>query len=400
MARRRSLPHPTRRQVVRGLGAGGLLLRCTPLGLVMSCDDAEDDDEDPTEDPTGDEVLRFAVITDPHLKAEADHPNNLVLAETVEILNAVDPPVELVLLTGDLLDDLPSDEPSYYEEHDHTALHQLETLLEGLAIPRLAVLGNHDYYIQGGGLLNDLTDDLEAREALLEERLDLPGLWFRHDHRGIAFYGLNTMQPHPDAGWLPESCGSFGPEQLAWLEQQLADGVPSVLFFHHALALDNAVAAGFSAAMPFEVPRAEGDYAKYEGTEYEDWTDPIYALLDQFADQILAIFVGHGHWFVRDELGSVPVMMTDSVGNSVLQTSIGEGDEAEPMRYHLVECDLGSGTLSIANEDWFSYEPSGSDEGASGGSSASAVAPPAAAAAASFGGKAIDRRIPPSINAW
>ena len=349
MARRRAPPTPSRRQVVKGLGASGLLLRGAALGLFTSCAGDEGEGEDV--------VLRFAVITDAHLKPDPEHANNLVMAETIEILNAIDPPVELVLLTGDLLDDLPSDDPAYYEEHDDTALHQIEALLAELMMPWLAALGNHDYYLAGGGILNDLTDDLAAREALLEERLDLPGLWYRHDHRGIAFYGLNTMQTHPDAGWSPEAVGSFGAEQITWLEQQLSDGMPAVLFFHHPLALDNAAAAGFSAALPFEVPRAEGDYVKYEGTEFEGWTDPIYSVLDSFADQILAIFVGHGHWFVHDELHGVPVMMTDSVGNSVLQTSLGEGDDAQPMRYHLVECNVTQGTLAITNEDWFTYNP-------------------------------------------
>ena len=349
MARRRALPTPNRRQVVKGLGAGGLLLHSAALGLLTSCTEGEGGGEGE------DEVLRFAVITDPHLKPDPQHANNLVMAETVEILNAVEPPIELVLLTGDLLDDLPSDDSDYYDANDDTTLHQAAELLAGLTMPWLATMGNHDYYLAGGGILNDLTDDIPAREELLVDRLDLPGLWFRHDHRGIAFYGLNTMQTHTDAGWSPEGVGSFGEEQVAWLEQQLSDGEPAVLFFHHPLALDNAAGAGFSAALPFEVPRAEGEYEKYEGTEYEGWTDPIYPLLERFADQILAIFVGHGHWFVHDDLDGVPVMMTDSVGNSVLQTSLGEGDEAEPMRYHLVECNVTQATLAITNEDWFTY---------------------------------------------
>jgi len=349
MARQRALSFLTRRQILKGLGASGLVLRGAALGLATSCDSPEEAGED--------EILRFAVITDMHLKPDAEHANNLVMAETVQILNAMDPPVELVLLTGDLVDELPSDDPAYYDEHDDTALHQLEVLLAGLDAPWLAVLGNHDYYIDGGGILNDLTDDLVGREALFEQRLDLPGLWFRHDQGGVAFYGLNTMQAYPDAGWQPGSCGSFGEEQVAWLEQQLSDGAPCVLFFHHALALDNAAAAGFSAAMPFEVPRAEGEYEKYAGTEYEGWTDPIYEVLERHADQILAVFVGHGHWFVLDEWQGFPVMMTDSVGNSVLLTTIEQGDGEQPMRYHLVEYNLTRDTLAIANEDWITYNP-------------------------------------------
>ncbi len=354
MAPRRTL---TRRRIIQILGASGLALPGGALGLVGGCDgEATGDDDDSAPGGSG-EVLRLAVITDMHLKPDADHSNNQTMAETIEILNAMEPPVELVLLTGDLIDELPSDEPADYEGTSDTALHRAEELLADLQVPWLAALGNHDYYISGGGILNDLTDDLPAREELLLDHLGLPGLWFRHDLRGVAFYGLNTMQPHPDAGWNPEGVGSFGPDQVTWLEQQLSDGAPAVLFFHHALALDNAVTAGFSAGMPFEVPRAEGGYAKYEGTEYEGWTDPIYAVLEQHADQILGVFVGHGHWFVHDEFHGFPVMMTDSTGNSVLQTTVGEGDDAQPMRYHVVEIDLDAVDLFIANGDWFEYNP-------------------------------------------
>ncbi len=345
--------HISRRRIIQALGASGLVLQGGAMSLAAGCDTAEGDDD--SAGGEGGEPIRFAVITDMHLKPDADHTNNQVMAETVAILNAMDPPLDLVLMTGDLIDELPSDDPDYYDANPDTALQRTEELLAGFDMPWLAALGNHDYYISGGGILNDLTDDLQAREALLVDRLGLPGLWFRHDHAGVAFYGLNTMQTHPDAGWSPESVGSFGPDQVEWLTQQLSDGTPAVLFFHHALALDNAVATGFSAAMPFEVPRAEGGYEKYEGTEYEDWTDPIYAVLEQYADQILAMFEGHTHWFVLDDLAGIPVMMTDSTGNSVLQTTVGEGDDAQPMRYHLVELDPATGALTVVNGEWFEY---------------------------------------------
>lgn len=350
----RSRPYrPTRRRMIQALGAGSLLLNGGALSLAAGCDGADGDDD--SAGGEGGEPIRFAVITDMHLKPDADHANNQVMAQTVAILNAMDPPLDLVLMTGDLIDELPSDDPAYYEVNPDTALQRTEELLAGLTMPWLAALGNHDYYLSGGGILNDLTDDLPAREELLVERLGLPGLWFRHDHAGVAFYGLNTMQTHPDAGWSPESVGSFGPAQVQWLDEQLSDGTPAVLFFHHPLALDNAVAAGFSAAMPFEVPRAEGDYDKYEGTEFEAWTDPIYEVLERYADQIHAVFEGHTHWFVLDDLAGIPVMMTDSTGNSVLQTTVGEGDDAQPMRYHLVELEPVSGALTVVNGEWFEY---------------------------------------------
>ncbi|MFH1465697.1 MAG: metallophosphoesterase [Pseudomonadota bacterium] len=348
-------PLPHRRHVLRGLGATGLLVHSGALSLLAACREGDDTSSHDTGDTSGHDLLRFAVITDTHVKADPASINNQTLLETIAILNARRPPLDLVLMTGDLVDELPSDEPAYYDEHDDTALHRFEEALAACTVATLPALGNHDYFMAGGGLINDLTDDFAAREALFQARLGMPGPWYRTDISGIAFYALNTMQPHPDAAWQPNSCGSFGPEQVAWLEEQLSDGVPAVLFFHHPLALDNAVSHAVSQVVPFEVPRAEGGYEKYEDTEYEGWTDPIYAVLERFAGQILAAFVGHGHWFIQDTFGGFPVMETDSVGNSYQRTETGEGDDAQPMRYHLVTIDLTAGTLAVTNDDLFSY---------------------------------------------
>ena len=339
-----SHPHPDRRAVLRALGAAGLVLRGSILGL-LGCGGEKD---------TGaaGEKLYFAVITDPHVRTDPKHSNNLTLAQTLAILEGLPVPVAFAVLTGDLLDELPSDDPAYYEKHPESSLQLLVEILGGSALPVHAVLGNHDYYTDDGGLKNGVTEDKPAREALLCGKLGLPGPWYRFDRGGVAFYALNTMQQDPAATWAPDSCGSFGPEQLAWLEDQLADGVPAFLFFHHPLALDCADEAGAVQFLPFEVPRAEGAYEKYEGTEYEGWTDPIYELLRRHAGQILAAFVGHGHWFVRDVYEGIQVLEGDSIGNSLQRTE----HEGEPMRYHVVECDLRAGTFAIWNEDWIVYD--------------------------------------------
>ncbi len=339
-----------RRRFMELLGATGVVLQGSIIGLpAAGCK--------PVGDDTGsdDERFWFAVITDLHIKADPEHHNREVLAETLAILGANEPPLEFVLLSGDLVDDLPSDDPAYYDEHDDTALHVLEAELDAASLPCHLVMGNHDYYDEGGGLDNSLTADFEGREALFQQRLGMPAPWHSFDHAGVRFIGLNSMQPDERAGWTPGTCGSFGADQLAWLEEQLADGTPCFLYFHHPLATDAMVDAGLATFAPFEVPRAEGNYDKYEGTEYEGWTDPIYALLEAHADQVLAIFVGHGHWWVDDRYAGIPVMQGDSIGNSPLQTSVGEDDQEQPMRYHLVEVNITQGSFSIANRSWIPY---------------------------------------------
>lgn len=339
-----------RRRFLEILGAAGLVAQGSLMGLPLTgCKNGDNDTG------TDDEVFYFAVMTDLHIKADPEHHNREVMAETLGILEGYEVPVSFVLMSGDLVDDLPSDDPSYYETNDDTALHVLEAELAATSLPCHLVMGNHDYYDEGGGLDNHLTADFPGREQVYQQRLGMPAPWHSFEHQGVRFIGLNSMQQDPEADWTPGECGSFGPEQLAWLEDQLADGAPCFLYFHHPLATDAMVEAGLAMFAPFEVPRAEGGYDKYEGTEYEGWTDPIYAILAAHAEQVMAIFVGHGHWWCEDAFEGIPVMQGDSTGNSALQTSVGEDDDEQPMRYHLVEVNLTKGSFTIHNRAWIPY---------------------------------------------
>ena len=344
----RALLQYDRRRFLRDLSAAGLVLQGSMLGL--SCKGRKD-----TGDSGQDDIFYFAVISDLHLQDDPEHLNNQVLEQTIDILNGFEVPLDFVLMAGDIVDELPSDDPGWYEDHDDTPLHRLQQQLQRLDMPAHMVLGNHDYYTNGEDVDSHMVEDKAAREALFLDYAGMPSAWYRFEHQGVSFLGLSSMQDDARVGWTPNRCGSFGEEQLAWLEEQLADGGPFFLFFHHPLALDNVVAAGLASFFPFEVPRAEGQYEKYEGTEYEGWTDPIYALLQEHAAQVLAIFVGHGHWFVQDEYEGTAVLMGDSVGNSVQATSVWQGGEEQPMRYHIVACNLTKGTFEVYNQGWFEY---------------------------------------------
>jgi 3',5'-cyclic AMP phosphodiesterase CpdA len=341
-----------RRRFLELLGASGLVLQGSIAGLSLGGCKPEGDDTGPQ-----DELIYFAVISDTHLKADnLGSGNDEVLEQTLEILEEYEVPVDLVLVAGDLIDVLPSDDPAYYDANEGTALHEAQELLSGCSIPVHIAMGNHDYYLAGSSLENNLTDDYAAREALYQERLGMPAPWYAFEHRGIRFIALNSMQPDARVDWVPESCGSFGEEQLAWLEEQLADGTPCVLFFHHPLATDVFVESGYSFIIPFEVPRAEGNYEKYEGTVYEGWTDPIYAILEAHAEHIMGVFVGHGHAWVQDSWADIPVLEADSVGNAYPGTFIEVDGEEQPMRYHLVEINLTQGSFAIYNRAWIPYE--------------------------------------------
>ncbi len=344
-------PSLDRRRFLELLGASGLVAGGTIAGLPLTACD-------PSRDETGndDEIFYVAVISDVHLKdASLDSGNDEVLVQTLEILENYEVPLSAILVAGDLIDDLPSDDPAHYETAEGTALQQAQEILGGCSIPVHVSMGNHDYYLQGSAMENHLTDDYPAREALYQEALGMPAPWYAVEINGIRFIALNSMQPDARVEWTPEACGSFGEEQLAWLEAQLADGTPTVLFFHHPLATDVFVESGYSFIIPFEVPRAEGNYDKYEDTVYDGWTDPIYAILEDHADSVMAIFVGHGHAWVADTWAGIPVLEADSVGNAFPGTFIEVDGEEQPMRYHIVEINLTRGSFDIYNRAWIPY---------------------------------------------
>ena len=327
----------TRRAFLEALGASTLVLQGS---FLPACGGGDTDDTDTDADGP---VLTFAVLTDLHIKADPDHVNNATLRANLARINELG--VELLLISGDLVDDLPSDDPEYFAAHDDTPLDVVIASLAEAELPVLVMLGNHDYYTSDDALDKHRTNDRGAREALMVERLGMPGVWYREDHGGVAFYMLSSLQPDARTAWEPGMCGSFGEEQLAWLDDQLADGVPAVLAFHHPLALDILVEAGMGRYTCMEVPRDEGEYEKYEGEVYDGWTDPIYALLEAHADHVVAVFVGHTHWWAHDSWAGIPVLMGDSTGNSVELTEV----DGEPMRYHLVRVWPEAGRFEVLN---------------------------------------------------
>jgi 3',5'-cyclic AMP phosphodiesterase CpdA len=333
-----------RRRFLRQTGKGLLCIGLSPLLSRCGGDITapRGDDRNP------DENFAFAVISDTHLLGDSDPLQHEVFGLTVEWLNGFSPALDLVVITGDVVDFLPSDDPAYYDEN-HSALHRLQELTSGLRMPLHLVLGNHDYYT-GGEILHGPTQDKPARERLFMDRMGMPGPYYAFEHQGVKFYCLNSMQQDPSFDWSPNAVGIFGPEQVSWLADGLADGKPAFLFHHHPLATELTTGAGFSALIPFEVPRADGNFRKYQGTPLADYTDPIYQLLQSHRGQVKATFFGHAHLFLRDDYESASLFMTDS-----MQFPSHTEYDGKPMRFHIVECRANTGAFTIHNAFMIHY---------------------------------------------
>jgi 3',5'-cyclic AMP phosphodiesterase CpdA len=176
-------------------------------------------------------------LSDPHIVEEGELLLGVIdsasfLRDAVEHVNRLDPQPDLVLLTGDLVNE---GRPAQY--------HHLRRLLEPLRAPYHLVPGNHD-----------LTDELRA--ACPERVHGEPG--GRAD--GVIEGPLRVVTL--DSSRYPEPGGRLDPEQLIWLDDTLgaAPDHPTVVAVHHppfatgikhmdTMAMEAASAAGLASVV-------------------------------------------------------------------------------------------------------------------------------------------------------
>lgn len=163
-----------------------------------------------------DRSVRFIHLTDLHL-VHADHPEPRLRSDTSENLRAVrilieamQPAPSFIAISGDLTN-----------HGDAESFRTLRSLMDGIGIPVLYALGNHDsrrgFY---EGMLERTTD------------LDAP---YNHD-AVIAGIHIITL----DSTLRGRIGGSFGEGQLDYLAEALTrhPGLPKLLMFHHGPSLD------------------------------------------------------------------------------------------------------------------------------------------------------------------
>lgn len=151
----------------------------------------------------------IAQITDFHVglpgsRADARYRTAEHLAQAVAHLNALEPRPDVVLATGDLVDDGAPDE-----------YVRLKALLAPLAMPVFPIPGNHD--------------DREAMRAAFPDRLPAEGfLHYAVEDYPVRLIALDTNVPR-------EGGGMFCEARAAWLAEKLAEQPerPTVLFMHH-----------------------------------------------------------------------------------------------------------------------------------------------------------------------
>lgn len=143
-------------------------------------------------------------------------------------LNSLTPALDRVFLVGDFFHDYPSTDLDFYFKNT-TRIDHAKALTDGFRMPVHVGFGNHDYAVPNVSR--------EASHELFRRKLAAQP-FYAVDHRGWKFVHVNNFlgdtwrYGHQNYN---KSIGSLGEEQLTWLDAQLAERKPTVVFVHFPL---------------------------------------------------------------------------------------------------------------------------------------------------------------------
>lgn len=265
--------------------------------------------------------MLIAHLTDPHVRRPGEKmadrvPSDELLTAAVTVLAAMDPPPNLVVLTGDLVND--GDRPGGAPEQYQHLAEILSSLVRGpRRIPLVVVPGNHDdramIRTHLGPLLDDgMIDPAAAAHAPMTFVIE--NLHAHSDEPPLRLIGLDTLVPGHHHGEL-------GDNQLEWLAGTLAahSTTPTLVIQHHppfTTGIDHMDAMGLrDAAALEEILTAH--------------------------PQVLAVLCGHLHRSITARVGQTVAITAPSTAAHIALHLHGEGvaysDERPAMALHLWE---------------------------------------------------------------
>ena len=304
----------SRRSVLRGAAAAaGALLVPGALPLVGCGDELSQR-----------RYFRFAILSDSHvideyyvgpesnrLDTESILSANERFARAVTFVEELEPRMDFVLLGGDIIHRYPFADLDAYAVN-RTAIDEVAEQLGRLSMPVHATLGNHDYAVR--------SIERSFTHELFREKLGIEP-YTSFDFMGWRFIMANcylgaTQDRRSDA--FDTLYGSYGREQLEWMEALLEDGLPTFIVTHQP---------------PLLLQVGElGDFGFLE-------------LVRRYQDTIVEVITGHWHrWF---DFGT-------TYGPHVMAMGSTRYDEDAVL---LVEVDTLLGTARFVNRwTWFTHE--------------------------------------------
>lgn len=225
----------------------------------------------------GKDVFYVGVIADSHVideyyKGPESNPEDSEsifktserLTSARDRLNALRPALDMVFLVGDYFHDYPSADLDFYFKNT-TRIDRAKTITDGFRMPVHVGFGNHDYAVP--------KVSREASHELFRRKLGVKP-YYAVDHRGWKFVHVNNFL---GATWDPAHAkyqkgrGSLGEEQLNWLDAQLSEKKPTLVFVHFPLSV-------------------------VEATEVSDLG--LHSLLKRHASTVQQVISGHWHRWV------------------------------------------------------------------------------------------------------
>jgi predicted MPP superfamily phosphohydrolase len=162
------------------------------------------------------------------------------LAQTVSEINAIDPPPSHVFVLGDVVHAAHHGTNFEWYTSGENAFTRASELLSGLNMPVHILWGNHDYEVACGG--GEGHHSRSFSHSLFSHFFGA-NPYGSVDAGGWRFVLLNSqLGPTWDASsaQCATNMGSYGVDQLAWLDEQLAEGKPSIVMSHHHMIASTA----------------------------------------------------------------------------------------------------------------------------------------------------------------
>jgi Big-like domain-containing protein/calcineurin-like phosphoesterase family protein len=257
----------------------------------------------------------FVVLSDTHVRLPGnpdddnyDNAGNIAnLEAAIDTINANYSNADFVMVTGDLVGCLFSEDPADYGVGVDNPAERYKAMMDELDMPYYSALGNHDYEkgfdtTEGEGIS---TSNIAAIESVWSKVLGITP-YYSFLNEGLRFIILNSNRGDSRntlcySATVEAFCtGSFDDVQMEWFESELEIGDPSLLFFHHPVDSDDA----------FKIWSYVGDSFLVSAT------DRFYDIAATYNDFISGIFVGHGHKWQSGTLSlSIPVNETAAIGD-------------------------------------------------------------------------------------
>ena len=257
--------------------------------------------------------FKIAVISDVHVRLPGnpddttyDNAGNISLySSALNRIKTNHSNADLVIVNGDLTGCLFSNNPDDYGVGTDNPAETFKSMIDALGMPYYVILGNHDYEDGFNTTFHEGTtaSDPAVMETIWKKVLGIDP-YYSFVHKGVRFIMLNsTRGPRYNSVCASETVekgctGSFDDDQMDWLESQLANSEPCLVFLHHPLITDHNALKSWS-----NVGQVRSG-------------DRFYTIARTYKSRIKGIFVGHGHFNEHDTLeGVIPVYETAATGD-------------------------------------------------------------------------------------